>query len=128
VKLLVDTHAFLWFMAGDERLSGTARQAIEDAGGGEWCLSAASVWEMSIKCSLGRLTLPGPVDDYVADKVRQGLHVLSIEWTHAAVVERLPFHHRDPFDRLLVGQALAESVPVVTKDAVFGEYGVRTIW
>lgn len=127
MKLLVDTHAFLWFMAADDRLSEAARHAMEDPGT-EWYLSAASVWEMAIKSSLGRLTLPAPADAYVAEKVRQGLRVLAVEWPHAVEVEHLPFHHRDPFDRLIVAQAQAEALCVVTKDAVFGKYGVTVVW
>jgi PIN domain nuclease of toxin-antitoxin system len=127
MKLLVDTHAFLWFLAGDEQLSGPARGAMEDADH-EWWLSAASVWEMSIKCSLGRLTLPAPVDEYVGRKVQEGLRVMAIDWTHAAAVQRLPFHHRDPFDRLIVGQALCERLAVVTRDEVFSKYGVSIVW
>ena len=127
MTLLVDTHAFLWFMAGDARLSRPARRAIE-AGDDEWCLSAASVWEMAIKTSLGRLTLPAPASEYVADKVQNGLRVLPIDWPHAAAVERLPFHHRDPFDRLLVAQAQLDHLPIVTKDPIFRQYGVRVVW
>jgi len=127
VKLLVDTHAFLWFMAGDEQLSGVARRAMEDPES-DWCVSAASVWEISIKASLGRLTLPAPAEAYFAEKVRQGLRVLPVEWLHAAAVERLPFHHRDPFDRLIVVQAQAEAVPVITKDAIFSRYGIAAVW
>lgn len=127
MRLLVDTHAFLWFVAADDRLSRSARAAIERADG-EWYVSAASVWEMSIKASIGRLELPGPADTYFADKVRQGLRVLPIEWQHAAAVERLPFHHRDPFDRLIVAQAQAERLSLVTKDPVFSHYGLRVIW
>lgn len=127
MTLLVDTHAFLWFMAGDARLSRPARRAIE-TGDDEWCLSAASVWEMAIKSSLGRLTLPAPASEYVADKVQNGLRVLPIDWPHAAAVERLPFHHRDPFDRLLVVQAQFDHLSIVTKDPIFRQYGVRVVW
>ena len=127
MKLLVDTHAFLWFMVGDARLSATARRALEDDDG-EWWLSAASVWELSIKSSLKRLVLPAPAAEYVAEKVHAGLRILSVEWAHAAAVERLPFHHRDPFDRLLVAQAQAERLAVVTDDAMFRQYGVRVVW
>lgn len=127
MTLLVDTHAFLWFMAGDRRLSATARRALEQ-GEGAWWLSAASVWELSIKASLKRLVLPAPAAEYIAEKVQAGLRVLSVEWTHAAAVERLPFHHRDPFDRLLVAQAQAERLAVVTGDAVFRKYGLRVVW
>jgi PIN domain nuclease of toxin-antitoxin system len=127
VTLLVDTHAFLWFMTGDGRLSATARRAMENASAA-WCLSAASVWEMAIKSSLGRLTLPAAVAEYVAGKVRAGLVVLPVEWSHAAAVEILPHHHGDPFDRLIIAQAQAEGLSLVTRDAVFRDYGVRVIW
>jgi PIN domain nuclease of toxin-antitoxin system len=127
VKLLVDTHAFLWFMAGDPKLSATARRALDKNEGG-WWLSAASVWELSIKASLKRVVLPLPVAEYVAEKVQEGLRVLSIDWTHVAAVERLPFHHRDPFDRLIVAQAQAERLAVVTGDSVFRQYGVQIVW
>ena len=126
MKLLVDTHAFLWYMAGDDRLSSTAVRAIDSSQ--EWWLSAASVWELAIKASLGRLTVPTSIADYLSAKVRDGLRILSIEWPHAAAVERLPFHHRDPFDRLIVAQAQADRLPVVTKDKVFRKYGVDVIW
>jgi PIN domain nuclease of toxin-antitoxin system len=127
MSLLVDTHAFLWFVAGDRRLSAAARRAME-AADGEWWLSAASIWELAIKSAIGRVTLGGPLDDYFADKVRQGLRVLSIDWTHAAAVERLPSHHQDPFDRLIIAQARVEQLAVVTKDPAFGKYGIPTIW
>ena len=127
MTLLVDTHAFLWFMAGDRRLTGRARRAIDSAGQA-WCLSAASVWEMAIKSSLGRLTLPAPVELYVAEKVQDGLRVLAIEWAHAAAVERLPFHHHDPFDRVIVAQARMEGLKVVTKDPIFRKYEVSVVW
>jgi PIN domain nuclease of toxin-antitoxin system len=127
VKLLVDTNAFLWFVAGDARLSATARHALEEDDA-DWWLSAASVWELSIKSSLKRLVLPAPAAEYIAEKVHAGLRILSVEWAHAAAVERLPFHHRDPFDRLLVAQAQSERLAVVTNDAVFRLYGVRVLW
>src|SRR4029077_18980715 len=127
VKLLLDTHAFLWFMAGDARLSPTARRAIERSGGG-WSLSAAGVWERGLKSSLRRLTLPARASDYIADKVQRGLQILAIEWPVAAAVERLPFHHRDPFDRVIIAQSLSERLDVVTKDGVFRKYGVKVVW
>ena len=127
MRLLVDTHTFLWFDAGDSRLSVAARRALEEHEG-EWCISMASVWEMAIKAGTGRLTLPAAAHDYVAERVRAGLRILAVEWPHAVAVERLPFHHRDPFDRLIIAQALAERLGVVTRDAVFREYGVRVVW
>ena len=127
MKLLLDTHAFLWFVAGDERLSRRARRAME-AGDAELLLSAASVWEMAIKARLGRLELPCSVEEYVAEKVAGGFSVLSVDWPHAAAVERLPLHHRDPFDRLLAAQALTERLPFVSSDPVFRSYGVKVVW
>jgi len=127
MKLLLDTHAFLWFVAGDKRLSQPARRVMEkdDA---ELILSAASVWEIAIKTSLGRLTLPATVEKYVAEKLEGGFRMLPVDWSHAAAVEKMPFHHRDPFDRLLAAQALAENIALVTGDPVFRTYGVKVVW
>jgi PIN domain nuclease of toxin-antitoxin system len=97
----------------------------EDA---ELYVSTASVWEMAIKASLGRLTLPMSVDRYLAEKIAEGYRIASVTWAHAAAVERLPFHHRDPFDRLIVTQALADRLPIVTRDRVFRKYGIDVVW
>ena len=127
MKLLLDTNAFLWFAGGDRRLTRPARRAIE-ARDAELLLSAASVWEMAIKARLGRLTLPASVEAYVAAKRDAGVRLLPVDWSHAAAVESLPLHHRDPFDRLLIAQARADRLPVVTADAVFARYGIEVIW
>jgi PIN domain nuclease of toxin-antitoxin system len=97
----------------------------EDA---ELLLSSAVVWEIAIKTGLGRLTLPATVEEYVAEKMAEGFTVLPIYWLHAAAVERLPPHHRDPFDRLLAAQALTEKLPFVSSDPVFRSYGVKIVW
>jgi PIN domain nuclease of toxin-antitoxin system len=83
---------------------------------------------MAIKAKLGRLTLPAGVEEYIAEKVAEGFVVLPIEWPHAAAVERLPMLHRDPFDRLIVAQALAERLPLVSADRQFHRYGVKVVW
>jgi PIN domain nuclease of toxin-antitoxin system len=127
VNLLLDTHAFLWFATGDRRLSRRARSAIERE---EAVLhvSAASVWEMAIKASLGRLALPSSLDAYVAEKVALGYRFVPVTAIHAAAVQHLPFHHRDPFDRLLAVQARAGGYRLVTRDRVFRKYHVDVLW
>jgi PIN domain nuclease of toxin-antitoxin system len=127
VKLLLDTHAFLWFVSGDARLSRRARGAMEKEGT-ELILSVASVWEMAIKANLGRLTLPLPVGEYIAEKIEHGFRVLPVELAHAAAVESLPSHHRDPFDRLLVAQSKVERIPIVSSDSIFRDYQVEVLW
>ena len=127
MKLLLDTHAFLWLVAGDRRLSPTARRALAEPKA-QPLLSLASVWELAIKSSLGRLTLPEPLDTYLAKKLATNLRLLSVELSHVVAVERLPFHHQDPFDRLLVAQALSERLPIVTRDREIRKYGVEVVW
>ena len=127
MTLLLDTHALLWFQAGDRRLGKAARRAME-ADDAELLISAATVWEMAIKASLGRLQLPYEVDAYVTEKIGQGYRMLPVSWAHAAKVEGLSWHHRDPFDRLLAAQALIERCALVTGDRVFRKYGVEVVW
>jgi len=97
----------------------------EDA---ELHVSAATVWEMAVKAGRGRLTLPASVDAYVAEKIAEGYRMMAVTWAHAAAVERLPFHHRDPVDRVLVAQGMAERMPIVTRDRIFRKYGVSVVW
>ena len=127
MKLLLDTHAFLWFVTGDRRLSRRARRAAE-AADSELLISTASVWEVAIKASLGRLTLPKSVHDYFDDKIAAGFNILPVEWVHAAKVAELPFHHRDPFDRLIIAQGLVERIPIVSGGPDFKTYGARIVW
>jgi PIN domain nuclease of toxin-antitoxin system len=99
-----------------------------EADDAELYLSAASVWEMAIKAGLGRLALPTSVEAYLAEKIAEGYHMTPVTWAQAAAVQELPFHHRDPFDRLLVAQARTEHYPIVTRDRVFRKYGVDVVW
>lgn len=127
MKLLLDTHAFIWFMTGDPRLSPRVKQEMENEDA-EVYLSAASVWEIAIKSGLGRLALPVPVEDYLAEKREQGLREMSVGWNHAAAVAKLPLHHRDPFDRLLVAQSLVEDIPLASSDPELAPYGIKIVW
>jgi PIN domain nuclease of toxin-antitoxin system len=118
VRLLLDTHAFLWWCGDDPRLGDVERQAIRD-GANEAYLSAASVWEMAIKQALGRLQVPEPVS---AAAARLGFEPLPIAFAHAEATALLPPLHRDPFDRLLVAQARTEGLTLVTSDPMIRAY------
>jgi PIN domain nuclease of toxin-antitoxin system len=123
-RLLVDTHALLWWLTDDPALSPTARAAIADTAN-EPLVSSASVWEIAIKRSLGKLTAPDDLPDQIS---AGGFGSLAISARHAWQVRELPWHHRDPFDRILVAQALIERLPIVTADPHFGQYGVEVRW
>jgi PIN domain nuclease of toxin-antitoxin system len=128
MRLLLDTNAFLWFIAGDERLSEPAREAIADVGN-EVLLSVASLWEIAIKLGLGKLELQGRFHELIPQQLADNeLGVLPIELRHLVVLTELPSHHRDPFDRLIISQGIAENIPILSVDGVFREYPVRIIW
>jgi PIN domain nuclease of toxin-antitoxin system len=128
MKLLLDTHTFIWFIMGSPNLSASARTLIEDVAN-EKFLSIASLWEIAIKLSIGKLTLSAPFDALIPQQLSiNGFELLNIEIEHAAVVATLPFHHRDPFDRLLIAQAMVEKMPIVSIDAVFDAYPVTRLW
>jgi PIN domain nuclease of toxin-antitoxin system len=128
MSLLLDTHSFLWFIMGSPRLSGNARALIEDAAHDK-LLSTASLWEMAIKLSLGRLTLAEPFGVLIPQQLRvNGIEILNIEIDHLAVLTTLPFHHRDPFDRLIIAQAIVEECPIVSIDPAFNAYPVERLW
>lgn len=128
MKVLLDTHSLLWFIEGSERLSPTARRLIEDADN-QPLLSMASLWEMAIKLSIGKLTLGQPFDMLIPAQMRlNGIALLQIEMAHVAAVAKLPFHHRDPFDRLLIAQAIVEQIPIVSGDPASDSYGIKRLW
>jgi PIN domain nuclease of toxin-antitoxin system len=127
-RLLLDTHVFLWWVSDAPDLTAAARLAISNADN-ECYLSLASCWEMAIKSSLGKLSLAKPVDRFVSEQLRaNNFALLNIELRHAAKVEKLPFHHRDPFDRLLIAQAIMEKLIIVAADRAFSDYGVKLLW
>jgi PIN domain nuclease of toxin-antitoxin system len=128
MRLLLDTHTFLWFVFGSVQLSPTARVMIEDSSN-EKVLSVASVWEVAIKVGIGKIGLTKPVEDFFSEQLsRSGIRLLPIELRHAARVSTLPLHHRDPFDRLLVAQSLSDGLPLVSVDSVLDAYGIDRRW
>lgn len=128
MRLLLDTHTFLWFNLGDRRLSAAARATIDDPAN-EMCVSPASYWEIAIKIRLGKYALPNPYEEFMERAIDgNGFVILPVEPKHTAVLTTLPFHHRDPFDRLIVAQAMAEGIDVVSRDVVFDSYSVRRLW
>jgi PIN domain nuclease of toxin-antitoxin system len=128
MRLLLDTHAVLWWIAADRRLSAPARRAIQ-APNHERFVSIAVAWEMAIKSSLGKLRLPMPVGRFLGEHLApNGMSLMAIALGDVERVERLPFHHRDPFDRLMAAQAVERGLTVVSSDPVFEQYGARRIW
>lgn len=128
MKLLLDTCAFLWFIRGDPNLSQIALQEIQ-APGNVCYVSIASLWEMAIKAGLGRLQLNMTMPELVRDHVKaNAMSVLSIKPTHLECQRNLPLHHRDPFDRLLLAQALTDHLTLISCDHRFPQYGVQLIW
>ncbi len=128
MRVLIDTHVFLWWVEGDRRLSTKARKALSDSAN-ECLLSLVSVWELAIKTSLGKLRLALPVRRFVTEQVAaNNFRLLDISLGHVGQIETLSMHHRDPFDRLLIAQALEGKLAVVTADPIFRKYGVKRIW
>lgn len=126
--LLLDSHAMLWFFWDAPRLTPRAKSLIED-GANRKLVSIASCWEIAIKAGLGKLDLGEPSTSFLPREIaRNNFELLPISLTHATMVEGLVLHHRDPFDRLLVAQAIVEGLPMVSGDAVFDQYGVSRLW
>ena len=128
MRLLLDTHAFLWFIDGNPKMPASARMLIEDAEN-QSLVSVASLWEMAIKVSLRKLDLGQPFERLIPQQLTQnGFGLLQIGVGYIAGLTSLPFHHQDPFDRLLIAQAKAEQMPVVSRDVAFDSYGIRRLW
>jgi PIN domain nuclease of toxin-antitoxin system len=123
-RLLVDSHVLLWHIVDDSRLGSEPTAAIE-AADAEVLVSTASLWEIAIKSTLGKLDAP---DDLPARVEQMGFHLMPITADHAWRVRQLPFHHHDPFDRLLIAQAQVERLPIVTADSLFDAYDVMVVW
>jgi PIN domain nuclease of toxin-antitoxin system len=124
MRLLVDTHAALWWLGDDARLGEEAERQLGDDTN-QLLLSAAVVWEIAVKRSLGKLKAPG---DFAATMLSGGAHAVAITIAHAEAVEQLPWHHRDPFDRMLVAQAQVERAAIVSGDEELAAYEVPVVW
>lgn len=128
MKALLDTHSFLWFLGGSSKLSPKARSMIADLENSV-LVSTASLWEVAIKVSIGKLSLARPFVEFIPEQLaHQQIAVLSVELAHLAMVAELPLHHRDPFDRLIIAQAITEALPVISVDEAFDAYLVQRLW
>ncbi len=128
MRILLDTHTFLWWITADDRLSPRSIELISD-GNNELLFSTASGWEIAIKAGLGRLDIPDPLDRFVSEHLfRNHIGVLPVQLSHALHVHSLPYHHRDPFDRMLVAQAQLEKLPVLSSDQRIANYEIEVLW
>ena len=128
MKYLLDTHALLWFLKGDKKLSAKARGLIDNPGNRKF-LSIASLWEIAIKVSLRKLVLDKPFEKLFPEQLHfNRIEILDITVDSLTKLTTLPFHHREPFDRLIIAQAIVERLPIIGVDAVFDVYGISREW
>ena len=127
MKIILDTHTFLWFVNDSPELSNSAAELIESDV--DLWISIASLWEISIKVNLNKLDLPDEFDRFIPHQIAiNGIEILPINLQHLIALTKLPLHHRDPFDRILIAQAIAENVPIISIDKKFDLYGVNRQW
>lgn len=127
MNFLLDTHIFLWFVNDDPRLSDRFKDLIENQSNFIY-ISVASLWEMSIKYNLGKLTLAPAYEEFVEREITESsIILLNIELEHIKINASLPFHHRDPFDRIIIAQSMAENISIMTLDSVFSRYPITLI-
>lgn len=128
MRVLLDTHAFLWWIENDANLSATARDIIGDETN-EIFFSAASSWEIAIKRQTGKLELPTNLEQFITTQLADNnFTVLPIQMSHTLGIYHLPLYHRDPFDRILVAQSRLEQMPILTVDPLIRQYDVKTLW
>jgi len=131
MNLLIDTHTFLWFVAGSMELSETAEKLLENEHNSIF-ISIASLWEISIKTALGKLQIADRYETVIDDVVENDISILSINFAHTVIQNQLPFHHRDPFDRIIVSQVIVEKMNFISRDRIFDDYlenfEVKRIW
>ena len=127
MPLLLDTHTLLWFYSGDSQLPDHIKEEIENTNN-QCFLSIASVWEITIKLGTGKLELDNSLNELFQFITRNQIQILPIEFNHLLRLERLPNHHKDPFDRIIIAQSFEENLPIYTKDSFFQDYGVTVRW
>ncbi len=128
MMILCDTQAYIWAIQQDERLTEKAQEVLGKSAVEKY-LSIGSVWEMTIKVSIGKLQLKSPIDAVIEKSLAtNAIRLLNINLFHLKTLQTLPFHHKDPFDRLIIAQALSEHLPIVSSDANFDRYGIQRIW
>lgn len=126
-RLLLDTNAFLYFINNDSALSKTAKNLLESEV--DLLISTASLWEIAIKFSVGKLVLPDAFGKFIPAQIHQNdIEILPVTLPYLEKVSTLPFHHKDPFDRLIIAQSMVEDLPVVSSDAAFDLYQIERIW
>ncbi|MCY3834629.1 MAG: type II toxin-antitoxin system VapC family toxin [Chloroflexi bacterium] len=128
MRYLLDTSSFLWYVSDHQRLSSVATERLNDPVS-TIHLSLVSIWEIAIKFNMGKLELPLPFDEFVDTTIHSySLRLLNIQIPHLRRVARIPLHHRDPFDRMLIAQSLVENIAIITSDAAFDAYPVQRLW
>lgn len=128
MKLLLDTQAFLWLIGDMPSASEKGKELFLDDKNNLY-ISLASIWEIAIKLSIGKLLLKQPLEKFLPAQLQENtIHLLEIHFSHIVKVAKLPFYHRDPFDRLIISQALTEKMPIISSDTAFDEYGVKRLW
>ncbi|MBI3650108.1 MAG: type II toxin-antitoxin system VapC family toxin [Acidobacteria bacterium] len=127
MKLLIDTHTFLWFILDSANLSDDALDLLESDA--DLLISIASLWEIAIKVSIGKLMLPQSYNKFIAQQLKvNSIDKLPIRLSHLTMVSTLPLHHRDPFDRMIIAQAIVENLPLVSADTAFDSYPIKRLW
>ncbi len=126
MRQILDTHILIWFVSGDPRISASMRSQIEN---NDNLLSIASVWEMAIKHSIGKLKFEPTFNEFIEQQIiMNGIELLPIRIDHVAVISSLPLDHRDPFDRLLIAQSIVENIPLLSADQIFDAYPIQRLW
>ncbi|NJM19867.1 MAG: type II toxin-antitoxin system VapC family toxin [Richelia sp. RM2_1_2] len=127
MRFLIDTHTFLWFIHDSPKLSANAKNLLESDN--DLWVSIVSLWEIAIKVNISKLTLPNNYENFIPEQLTvNDIEILPIKMAHLAIYTTLPLHHRDPYDRLLIAQAMTEKVSIISADVAFDSYSVSRIW